>query len=716
MVEYHDMNNDANGANRRKLLDTLNSLRAMGFSKELELPNMVCVGSQSVGKSSLIEALSGLNLPRQSGTCTRCPIECRLRHTPGVWEARVFLRFDSSSNRRGDTDIPFGETLTDKSAVQDRIARAQKAVLCPDIDSKRFLNEDLEPRGRSFTRDTVVIEVFGKELSDLTFVDLPGLIANSSDSLTENDIQLVEDLVTSYMALPTSLILLVVACESDFETHKSVFLARKYDPTGERTIGVLTKPDRIEPGEEERWLKMIAGQANALKNGWFAVKQPNSKELRSRNYTWERARAKELEYFETTPPWSTISGIHKKHLGTSKLANQLGDVLSIAIQKILPSIRTEIGRLIRDNESQLEKLPKQGEGSPRSIVRELIDKFVAEVMVKLVRGDPLAKKLGLIQMLHASYEILRQELQGASLVFCLKRVGVDDDDEGVKELPRPDFIPEDELWLVSSPCGTEYTLEEVDEMAKWARTREFPDDYPFEVKKELISKVVGAWHQPVRTLVADAEDAFSRILAELVGAHFGMYHHGKLEELVSEITNRLLQTCKDETTTQLDALLEQEAEPYTAHIGQFKTYKAQYLRYYQNLRNVGEAIVDATVDALTDGSVNTMEFGKKVRGSTLQNLNGAHQSALEIMASTRAHYHIAYRRFSDNVPMTIDQYFVRSFGKKIRNALHDEIQPAEGQSDNYFEELLRESDSVSVLRNDLLTKRKLLHAARREVL
>ncbi|KAG8794538.1 hypothetical protein FRC12_023747 [Ceratobasidium sp. 428] len=71
MVEHVDMNNDANGANRRKLLDTLNSLRAMGFSKELELPNMVCVGSQSVGKSSLIEALSGINLPRQSGTCTR---------------------------------------------------------------------------------------------------------------------------------------------------------------------------------------------------------------------------------------------------------------------------------------------------------------------------------------------------------------------------------------------------------------------------------------------------------------------------------------------------------------------------------------------------------------------------------------------------------------------------------------------------------------------
>ncbi|KAG8734605.1 hypothetical protein FRC10_011612 [Ceratobasidium sp. 414] len=528
---------------------------------------------------------------------------------------------------------------------------------------------------------------------------MTGLIANSSDALTENDIELVEDLVTSYMATPTALILLVVACER-----------------------VLTKPDRIEPGEEERWLKMISGQSNALKNGWFCVKQPNSKELRSRNYTWERARAKELEYFESTPPWSTISNTHRKHLGTSKLANQLGDVLSIAIQKILPSIRTEINRLIRDNEAQLDKLPRQGSGNPRSIVRELIDQFVADVMVKLVRGDPLAKEEGLLQSLHISFEALRQDLQGASLVFCPKKREPDSDDDSDSELPRPEFIPDDELWLASSPYGIEFTLEEVDAAAKWARTREFPDDYPFEVKKELISKVVNAWQQPVRTVLADAEDAFSNILTKLVDKHFGMYHHGKLEELVGEITSRLVQNCKEETMMQLDALLEQEGEPYTVHVGQFKTYKSNYLRYYQSvflgdnaidkLRNVGEAIVDAAVDVMTDGAVNGLS--KKLRSH--HPVPDAHQSALEIMASTRAHYHIAYRRFSDNVPMAIDQYFVRSFGKRIRNALHDELQPAEGQSDSYYEDLLKESDQMGVLRKDLLTKRKLLHAARREVL
>jgi hypothetical protein len=120
----------------------------------------------------------------------------------------------------------------------------------------------------------------------------------------------------------------------DFETHRSVHLARRYDPEGERTIGVLTKPDRIESGEEDRWASMITGRSNRIKNGWYCVKQPNGKELRSRHNSWERARAKEVEYFSTNLPWSTMIGEHRNHLGAPNLAHQLGEVLSIAIQKL----------------------------------------------------------------------------------------------------------------------------------------------------------------------------------------------------------------------------------------------------------------------------------------------------------------------------------------------------------------------------------------------
>jgi hypothetical protein len=38
---------------------------------ELDIPAIAVIGWQSAGKSSLIEAISGITLPRASGTCTR---------------------------------------------------------------------------------------------------------------------------------------------------------------------------------------------------------------------------------------------------------------------------------------------------------------------------------------------------------------------------------------------------------------------------------------------------------------------------------------------------------------------------------------------------------------------------------------------------------------------------------------------------------------------
>jgi hypothetical protein len=50
--------------------------------------------------------------------------------------------------------------------------------------------------------------------ADLSFVDLPGLIASVGKGGNANDIELVKNLVTSYIHKPSCLILSTVACES----------------------------------------------------------------------------------------------------------------------------------------------------------------------------------------------------------------------------------------------------------------------------------------------------------------------------------------------------------------------------------------------------------------------------------------------------------------------------------------------------------------------
>ena len=78
---------------RRRMLDVVNALHLTGsvavclytslsvfdifrhfissVQVDIDLPVIAVTGSQSAGKSSLIESISGITLPRASGTCTR---------------------------------------------------------------------------------------------------------------------------------------------------------------------------------------------------------------------------------------------------------------------------------------------------------------------------------------------------------------------------------------------------------------------------------------------------------------------------------------------------------------------------------------------------------------------------------------------------------------------------------------------------------------------
>jgi hypothetical protein len=78
------------------------------------------------------------------------------------------------------TEIQFGPLITDKSDVEDRIRRAQLAILNPSKEPSGFFG----PLGQIdggiknemlFSSDLVSVRISGREMDDLSFVDLPGL-------------------------------------------------------------------------------------------------------------------------------------------------------------------------------------------------------------------------------------------------------------------------------------------------------------------------------------------------------------------------------------------------------------------------------------------------------------------------------------------------------------------------------------------------------------
>ena len=118
----------------------------------------------------------------------RCPTECRLRTSSnGQWSCTVTLRFISESDGR-DLGQPhheqFGDQIFDRSLVEDRVRRAQNAILNPHTNSQEFLvgapDQGHGPE-LTFSRNIVSLSITGPDLTDLSFVDLPGIESLATD-------------------------------------------------------------------------------------------------------------------------------------------------------------------------------------------------------------------------------------------------------------------------------------------------------------------------------------------------------------------------------------------------------------------------------------------------------------------------------------------------------------------------------------------------------
>jgi len=257
------------------LVDIIDKLSQLGLGEKLNVPRIVVGGNQSAGKSSVLEAISEVSLPRNAGTCTRCPIEIQLR--PGkIWQCLVKLRFEDGKGQ----DIEFGKPITDKSEVGERVSRAQRAVLNPHKDHLSFLNSDAGNDEHEFTRDMVVLNISGPKLPTLTLVDLPGLIQFSGKDQQKNWEQEIHDLLVKFATPANTIIVCVITAKEDVESQGVLKIAQNVDPEGKRTLGVLTKPDTIEEGTHQRWAEqVVTGSKGALKLGYYMVKNPSQQQL-----------------------------------------------------------------------------------------------------------------------------------------------------------------------------------------------------------------------------------------------------------------------------------------------------------------------------------------------------------------------------------------------------------------------------------------------------
>ncbi|KAG6917243.1 hypothetical protein DXG01_003275 [Tephrocybe rancida] len=754
------LSNPSLSQSSRQMLDLTNRLHSTGVQVDIDLPQIAVIGSQSAGKSSLIESISGITLPRAAGTCTRCPTECRLSRSTEPWKCIVSLRLFDNGKVRTER---FGDVITNKADVEERIKRAQWAILNPTLrtahGARHFLTGDDHGAALelSFSSCFVSLQISGPEVADLSFCDLPGLIAGVGMTGNTGDIDLVKNLVASYIKLPSCIILLTVACETDFQNQGAQEMAKLYDPEGKRTVGVLTKPDRIPTGEEPNWVSIIRNEKEPLENGWYCVKQPSSSQISS-GMTWAQARKSEDEFFLSTAAWSGLDTIYQKYLRTGNLVERLSSILSDLISKRLPEIQDEIEKSIVATREALQNLPKAPSTDPRNEIASLLHGFVCD-LARHVEGVP---EDGLMQAIRPVQEYFRRAIRVTAPDFQpferrhAKKKTIDRPQFLINEEGHEDYSTLDDLVDIDSdddqssasvsggsPVNQEpIYIDEVLQRANDARTRELPGNYPFVVQETYVRAIIAKWKHPAHLLCRAVYLTIGGHIRKLINDHFGAFGQGQLAQRIKVLLQDHLNKCMERAQEQVDWLLKLEHRPFSLNTHYLADYRDKFLAHYRSAREkdrnpkLMEAIKDyaptpsssvfyargASPPAPTGIAkvlASLVEMGivgvKPEDIAKLIEPDGM-EPALVIMADVRAYFQVAYKRIADNIPLAIDYELIFGVERDVLAALNTGLGINSENGDRICRELAQENATIAGRREELSKKLERMHAAGQQLL
>ena len=169
-----------------EILNVIDQLRLEGINKYINLPQLIVCGDQSSGKSSVLEAISGLEFPAKDNVCTRFATELILRRAPGS---------GVTASIHADDDRPTLEKKRIRQFRSSTIDLAQFATIVKEAENFIGLGRE----GHMFSKDVLRVEVSGPTQPHLTLVDLPGLYHAPDESQSAEGVEFVESLVLSYL-------------------------------------------------------------------------------------------------------------------------------------------------------------------------------------------------------------------------------------------------------------------------------------------------------------------------------------------------------------------------------------------------------------------------------------------------------------------------------------------------------------------------------------
>ncbi|KAF3291765.1 hypothetical protein TWF132_006510 [Orbilia oligospora] len=341
-------------AARSQLFDIIDRFRELNISEDISLPQLVVFGDQSSGKSSLLEGLTEISFPVASDLCTRFATQIVLR------------RADDDEGHVRASIIPGADANLDLD-LRDKLLEFQVSLTEAEFGPESFakiLDEAAEYMGipkpgdkvedtpdKRFSNDILKIELSGPHHPHLTIVDVPGLFHNSTIYQTDEDKDLIRNLIQTYIKDPRTIIMAVMDGRNNLANQEVFRMAREVDPEGRRTVGIITKCDAVQPGDENGVIQIASNKVEKLHHGWFAVRNRSTKEIQD-GVTIQQRHIKEKEFFRKAP-WSRLG---QDRTGIENLKPFLGHLLYEHVRDEFPKLVDEINRLVIETEDSLAQL------------------------------------------------------------------------------------------------------------------------------------------------------------------------------------------------------------------------------------------------------------------------------------------------------------------------------------------------------------------------
>ncbi|XP_061917355.1 dynamin-1-like protein isoform X1 [Entelurus aequoreus] len=343
-----------------KLQDVFNTVGA----DVIQLPQIVVVGTQSSGKSSVLESLVGRDvLPRGTGIVTRRPLIFQLVHIDPEDRRKTSEENEFKKNGRfyrGVDGEEWGKFLHTKNKIYTNFEEIRQEI---EAETERISGIN-----KGISDEPIHLKVFSPHVVNLTLVDLPGITKLPvGDQPKDIEIQ-IRELIVRYISNPNSIILAVTAANTDMATSEALKVAREVDPDGRRTLAVITKLDLMDAGTDA--MDILTGRVIPVKLGIIGLVNRSQLDINQRKSVADSIRD---EYAFLQKKYPSLAN----RSGTKYLARTLNRLLMHHIRDCLPELKTRINVLAAQYQSLLNSYGEPVDDKSATLL-QLITKFAAE--------------------------------------------------------------------------------------------------------------------------------------------------------------------------------------------------------------------------------------------------------------------------------------------------------------------------------------------------